>query len=417
MTTNPSEISEELSTVSRQSTFRALRHRNFRLYWTGQIISQAGSWMQIVAQGWLVYRLTDSPLMLGLVTFLPLLPVAPLSLLAGVLSDHIPRRTLILITEIILALQALAMAALIWLDVIQIWHVIVLSFIMASAAAIEQPARLAFIVDTVGKEDLPSAIGLNSSMYNLARILGPTLAGVLLAAFGEAGCFLINGVSYLAVIVALLVMRLPPHAKKEDRMRLGGSLMQGLKYTWNMRQIRGLMLIVAISSFFTLPYLSLMPVFSRDVLQAGPQGLGLLMAAVGVGAILGALWVAGMGEGKRGRWLTWANLLAPLALVMFSFSRSFALSLLLVAFVGAGNAVRQTLANSLIQLTTENQYHGRVMSVFNLLFNGMSRFGALGVGAFAEVIGVPWAVGGSAVISAVLSLFLVLFMPDLDRMT
>jgi MFS family permease len=398
-------------------TFRALRHRNFRLYWSGQVVSLIGSWMQIVAQGWLVYQLTDSPLMLGLVNFVGLVPVVPISLLSGVISDWLPRRNLILVTELVLMLQALAMALLTLLGVIQAWQVVVLSFVQGAAAALEQPARLAFVVDTVGKEDLTNAVALNSSAYNVARIIGPAIAGVLVAWVGEAGCFYINGLSYGAVILALLAIRLPRQARPKERLQVAGSLMSGLKYTWNTKTIRSLMIIVAISSFFTLPYIALMPAFAKDVLGAGPQGLGFLMTAVGLGAIGGALLVANIQAGRRGKWLMVGNVMGPAFLVLFCLSHSFLLSLGVVVLVGASNAVRQTLANSLIQLTAADEYHGRVMSVFNLLFNGMSRAGAMGVGAVAEFTGTPLALGASAVLSLAAGLAMVWGMPEVTRMS
>jgi MFS family permease len=398
-------------------TFRALRHRDFRLFWAGQTVSLIGTWMQVVAQGWLVYRLTDSPLMLGLVNVVPLLPVVPLSLLGGVISDRLPRRNLIITTEIVLMLQAFVLAILIWLDVVQVWHILFLSFILGAASAVEQPARLAFVVDTVDKEDLTNAVALNSSMYNSARIIGPTIAGVLLAWIGEAGCFLANGLTYSAVILALLAVRLPPHTVPTQPIGVADSLSAGLRYVWGTTAIRALMAIVAVSSFLTLPYIALMPVFARDVLGAGPEGLGFLMTGVGVGALAGALAVATIEEGRRGKWLSWGNIMGPIFVFLFCLSRSFPLSLALVLVVGASNAVRQTLANSLIQIISPTEYHGRVMSVFNLLFNGMSRMGALGVGAVAEFAGAPGALGLGAIVSLIFGSIVIWRMPYVYRLT
>lgn len=403
-------------------TFQALRHRNFRLYWFGQIVSLTGTWMQIVAQGWLVYRLTDSPLMLGLVNVVGLLPVVPISLLGGAISDRVPRRSLILVTEIVLMGQAFVLALLTYSGMIQVWHVMVLSFVLGAAAALEQPARLAFIMDVVGKEDLTNAVALNSSVYNAARIVGPAIAGVLVASIGEAGCFFVNGVTYLAVILALLAIRLPQQVQKPggepvEQPRLAGSVVDGLKYTWNTRVIRSLMIIVALSSFLTLPYIALMPVFAGSVLQTGPEGLGFLMTSVGVGAITGALLVANVRPGHRGRWLTVANVVAPLFLLLFCFSQTFFASIVLVLFVGGGNAVRQTLANSMIQLNTADVYHGRVMSVFNLTFNGMSRVGALVIGGVAEFSGAPLAIGAGAAVSVLVGVAIIWLMPEVRQLT
>ena len=397
-------------------TLRALRHRNFRLYWSGQIVSQVGAWMQVVALGWLVYRITDSPLMLGLVNFIGLVPVVPISLLAGVISDWLPRRNLIIVTELILASQAIVLAVLTGLDLIRPWHIVILSFVLGAAAALEQPARLAFVVDTVGKEDLTNAVALNSSVYNTARIVGPAIAGVLVAWIGEAGCFLINGVTYLAVVIALLAIRLPHRAKPEERLHIANGLANGLRYVWDTKLIRSLLVIVAVSSFFTLPYIALMPAFARDVLEGGPKGLGFLMTAVGIGAIGGALLVANIRVGRRGKWLMLGNIIGPAFLIIFCLSQSFVQSLFVVALVGISNAVRQILANSLLQLSASEEYHGRVMSVFNLLFNGMSRAGALGVGAVAEFTGAPLALGASAIISLVFGVVIVRGMPEVAQL-
>jgi MFS family permease len=395
---------------------RALRHRNFRLYWSGQIVSQIGTWMQIVAQSWLVYRLTDSPLMLGVVSFAPLVPVIPISLLGGVISDRFPRRRLILITETVLLLQALAMAVLRWLDVIQVWHVILLSVVLGAAAALEQPARLALVADTVDKEDLTSAVALNSASYNVARVVGPSLAGLLLVWIGEAGCFLVNSASFVAVILALLAMRLPPWIAPEKRLAVGSGLVDGFRYVWNTGTIRGLMAIIALSSLLTLPYIALMPVFAKDVLHIGPTGLGFLLAGSGIGAIAGALVAANLHIRRRGLWLVGSNVVGPALLVLFCLSRSFPASLVLIVLVGASNALRLTLATSLIQILALERFRGRLMSIFYLLSNGMQQAGALGMGAMAELSSVPWAVGVGALVSVALGLVFFWRLSDVRRL-
>lgn len=375
-----------------------------------------GTWMQIVAQGWVVYNLTDSALMLGLVNFVALLPVLPISLIGGVLSDRFPRRKLMIVTESILMLQALLMAALIWLDMIQVWHVILLSFVLGAAAAMEQPARLAFVVDLVGKEDLSNAVALNSSGYNTARIIGPAIAGLVIASFGEAACFTLNSITYLVLILALLVIRVPQQPRTTERIRMVGSLKDGFKYIQGSKVIPGLLFIIAIASFLTIPYIALMPVFARDILKVGPEGLGFLLTAVGVGAILGALIVAYLHAGRRGKWLTIANVIGPIFLVLFVISGSLPLSLLLVIMVGASNAIRLTLANSLTQLNTTDEFHGRVMSIFNLLFNGMSRVGALVIGGLTEFTTIAWALGAGAALSAVIGVVVIYRMPKIHQL-
>lgn len=386
------------------------------MFWFGQIVSLVGTWMQIVAQSWLVYRLTDSPFMLGLVNVMGLLPVVPVSLLAGVISDRFSRRNLIIIADVVLMFQALLIATLTWLGLIQVWHVIVLSFVLGAATALEQPARLAFVVDTVGKEDLTNAVALNTSVFNTARIIGPSVAAVTVVWIGEAGCFFVNGISYLAVIAALLAIRLPPQAAPRTHQRMAGSLASGLKFVWGSQTIRGLLTIVTIASFFTMSYVALTTVFAEEVLQAGASGFGFLMTAVGVGALVGALTVANIQEGHRGRWLTVGNVLGPAVLIVFCLSRSLPLSLVLLAIVAVSSAVRQTLANSLIQIATPEDYQGRVMSIFNLIFNGMGRIGVLGIGGLAEFTGIAWAVGLGAVISLLWGLIVIWRMPYVHRL-
>ncbi|MCP4361670.1 MAG: MFS transporter [Chloroflexi bacterium] len=382
-----------LPTSRRFQTFRALRHRNFRLFWLGQIVSLTGTWMQTIAQGWLVYELTDSPFMLGLVNFISLVPVVPVSLVAGVISDRFSRRTIVLIAEIILLLQAAVLALLILTDVIQVWHLMLLSFVLGAAVALEQPARLALVVDMVGREDLSNAIALNSAVFNGARIIGPAAAGLLVAAVGVAGCFILNSATYLVAIITLVFIKLPPHIKPETPLKVGGSMVSGFKYVWGNKTVRALMAIVTVTSFFSLSFVVLATIFASDVLDAGPTGLGFLMAGVGIGAVIGALIVANLQAGHRGKWLTIGNVIGPAILILFALSSSFAISFILIVLVGISNAIRQTLATSLIQITTPEEYQGRVMSIFNLLFNGMSRLGNLGVGAAAEVTGVAAAVG------------------------
>ncbi|MFC1922349.1 MFS transporter [Chloroflexota bacterium] len=409
--------SDSLAAASRWSrTIRSLRHRDFRIYWTGQVVSMVGTWMQIVAQGWIVYALTDSPLMLGLVSFAGLLPVLPISLAAGVLSDRYSRRSIMMVTESVLMLQAFAMAALIWLDVIQVWHIILLSFILGAAAAMEQPARLAIVADIVGDEDLSNAVALNSGGNNTARIIGPSIAGLIIATYGGAACFLINGITYLVFILALFAIRVPRQSLSSDQERFVTSLSDGFKYIMQSKVILGLLFIISVASFLTIPYIALMPVFAKDILQVGASGLGFLLTAVGVGAILGAILVAYLQPGRRGKWLTIANFVGPVFLVLFSFSGTLPLSLLFVVFVGASNAIRLTLANSLAQLNSAKEYHGRVMSIFNLLFNGMSRVGALFIGGFAELTNIAWVLGISAAASAIIGLVVIYRMPQVRRL-
>lgn len=404
-----------LSASRVQFLFRALRHHNYRLYLPGQFVSQVGSSMQVMAQGWLVYRLTDSPLMLGLVSFIGLLPVVPMTFLAGVISDRYPRRKLMIITESVLMLQALVLAVIVWLDVVVIWHIIVLSFVYGIAAALEQPSRLTFVSDIVGEEDLTNAVALNASAYNSARIVGPAFAGLLIAGVGEAGCFFINALTYLVFILALVVMRVPSLRIERPKLNLAGSWANGMVYSWREHTIRDILIVVATASFFLFHYLTLMPIFARDILQVGPTGLGSLMAATGVGSIIGAMMVAGMHKGHRGKWLNISNVLASVFLIFFVLSRFYLLSVILIILVGVSNAIRTTLGNSLLQLYSSEEYRGRVMSLFFLAFSGMTQVGTLAAGALADVIGATTAVTIFAAINLLLALAFIWGMPRLYR--
>jgi predicted MFS family arabinose efflux permease len=345
--------------------------------------------------------------MLGLINLVGLLPVVPITMISGVISDRYSRRNIILITECVMMSQAFVFAILTWSGLINVWHIIILSFIHGAAASFEQPVRLAIIAELVGPDDLTNAVALNSAVYNSARIIGPAIAGVIVGLWGEAGCFLINGISFIGVILAVLRMNFPQKREGKDSLQLGRSMLQGAQYIWEERNIRTLMGIVAYSSFLTLPYIALLPAFAQDILEVGPEGLGILMTGIGVGALLGALSIAGVRSGRRGFWLAVANIAGPALLILFTFSRSITLSIPLIVLVGGSNAIRQSIANSLIQLLSLNEFHGRVMSIFNLIFNGMSRFGALLLGGLAEFIGISWALGLGGLLSLTLSMVVV----------
>jgi MFS family permease len=324
---------------------------------------------------------------------------------------------LIMFTEAVLAAQAFAMAALTWFDAIQVWHVILLSFVLGSAGALEQPARLAFVADTVGKEDLTNAVALNAAAQNGARIAGPSIAGLLVAWIGEAGCFAVNAVTYLVVIVALAAVRLPSREAAREPPGLTRGVIDGLEYVWQERTIRALVGVVAISSFLALSYVTLLPAFAGEVLGLGPEGLGFLMTGVGIGAIGGAVVVSGVKAGRRGKWLAFSHLVSSTILVVFCLTRSLSLSVALIALIGAASAVRNTLANSLLQINARDEYQSRVMSVYNLMFNGMSRVGALGIGGIAQVTGVAWAIGLGATASVLWGLILIARMPHVHRLS
>ena len=375
--------------------FSALHNREFRRYWAAQMLSQSGAWMQTTAQSWLVYRLTGSALALGATWFLPLLPVIPLTLLGGALADRMPRRRLIILTQSGLLLQALLLTLLTALGLIQVWHIMVLEFFLGALGALDVPARQSLLLEMVGPADLPNAVGLNAAAFNAARVIGPALAGILIARVGEAGCFGINAASFSIVIVTLIFLRLPFPATLDRRGSLGGSVLAGVTYLRGQPDLLRMIGILSLCSLVFAPYV-VVPVFARDVLHVDATGLGLLMAAVGVGAVVGGLLAAGYQGTRRLAWLIGASLVFGLGQIAFALSSAFALSALLLAVGGAAFVVSQSLTNSLLQLHTPGELRGRVLSFYALLSIGSGRLGGLLIGAGASVWSAPLALAGGA---------------------
>ena len=388
-------------------TFAALKHRNYRLFWSGQIISLIGTWMQTVGQGWLVLSLTNSPFKLGLVSMAGSLPVLLFTLWGGVVADRVNKRKLIITTQTCAMLLAFTLAILVTLKVIQVWHIVMLAFFLGTVNSFDTPTRQAFVVEMVGKEDLTNAIGLNSAMFNTARMAGPAIAGLLIAALGVAGCFWLNGVSFIAVIIGLAFIQ---NTFKAER-REGGSplknLLEGLRYLWSNKVVLALIANVAVSSIFGMPYMMLMPVFAKQVLHGGPSTYGMLLSAAGAGAILGALIVATRGaKVRKGTTILLGSGLFALFLFLFSFSHWFGVSLVLLMVTGFAMITQNVTTNSLIQTAVPDFLRGRIMSVYVLMFMGMFPLGSLQAGSVAQVLGAPWAVRIGAVICGLFALFL-----------
>jgi MFS family permease len=380
-------------------TLRALRHRNFRLFFSGQLISLIGTWMQSIAQDWLVYRLTGSVLLLGLVAFLNHIPVLVLAPVAGIVADRSNRHRTILITQSASMILALVLAILTLIGAVEVWHILTLTTLLGVAMAFDIPARQAFLMDMVGRDDLLNAIALNSSMFNAARIIGPAVAGLMVASIGEGWCFVANGVSYVAVIVGLLMMRLAPYARPEPIGSIIAHMAEGLQFARRAAPVRILLVMVGIVSLVAMPYTVLMPVFADDVLHGGARGLGLLMGATGIGALLGALKLASKrGVQGLGGWVWMASVTFGLSLVLFAMSRRFWLSVALLMPVGFGMMVQMGATNTLLQVMTPDRLRGRVMALYSMMFIGMAPIGALLGGAVASTIGAPWtvAIGGIA---------------------
>jgi MFS family permease len=410
-------IVEPRLSLALPQTFRALRHRNYRLWWSGQLVSLTGTWMQTVAQSWLVFQLTNSAFLLGLTGFIGSLPILLLSLWGGVVADRVHKRNLLVATQTTAMLQAFLLAFLTWSGKVRVEHVLIMAAILGVVNAFDAPARQAFTIEMVGKEDLMNAIALGSTLFNAARILGPAIAGVLLAVIGTAGCFTLNGVSFLAVIAGLLAMRLPSSPRAATSESALQNLKEGLAYVRSNSTVLSLLALVGTTSLFGMSYVTLMPIFARDVLKMGAQGLGFLTAAAGIGALVGALTLASLGRFRRkGLLLTAGNLLFPAAMAAFAFSRSFPLSLLCLVVAGWAMVAQNATANTLVQTTVPDHLRGRVMSVYTMLFMGMMPFGNLQAGTIASRFGAPFAVGLGAAICALAALLILWRLPQLRRL-
>ena len=379
--------------------FRALRHRNYRLFFCGQIISLIGTWMQSIAQAWLVYRLTQSSLLLGLVGFAGQIPVLLFAPLGGLLADRHSRHRIVIGTQTSAMVLAFILAALTLLKHIQVWEVMVLAAMLGVVNAFDIPARQAFIVEMVVPEDLINAIALNSAMFNGARILGPAIAGITVAAIGEGWCFFANGVSYIAVIVGLLLMVVTPRVRTRRNASGLESVLEGFRFTMHTGPIRALLLLLGLVSLTGMPYAVLMPIFADKILHSGARGLGLLMGSTGVGALVATLVMAARREVHGlGRWILYASAGFGLSLILFSFSRSLLLSVALLLPAGFAMLIQMASSNTLIQTMVPDELRGRVMSVYSMMFMGMAPFGALLAGAIANRIGSPLTVAAGGAI-------------------
>jgi MFS family permease len=397
-------------------TFRALRNRDYRLLWCGQLVSLTGSWMQSVAQGWLVLRLTDSPFQLGVVGFCSYAPVLVFALAAGAVADRVPRRAALVCTQLTATAVALTLGILTGLGVIRVWHVALLALGQGTAAAFDIPVRQALLQDLVGREDLQNAIALNSTAFNGARMVGPALAGLLLPLVGEATLFLLNAASYGAVITGLMMMRSAGRPEAPSGGSWTAAIRSGVAYAARSRRVRALLVLVATSSVFGLSYTVLMPVFARDVLGAGSRGLGLLMGAAGLGATTGALYLAGRTSSRgSGRLVAGALASFGASLIVLGLSRSFALSLAAVTVAGAAMIVQMATSNTLLQLSAPSEMRGRIVSLYMLSFIGTAPFGALLAGWVADAFGAPWAAAGGGVVCLGAAGLFALRIPALRR--
>jgi MFS family permease len=369
---------------------RAFRHRNYRLFFSGQLISLTGTWMQSVAESWLVFRLTGSAALLGVSSFVSLAPVFLFATVGGTVADRASRHRIIIATQSASMVLPLILAALTFTGAVRVWHVLVLAGCLGVVNAFDIPARQAFLVEMVGRDDLMNAIALNSSMVNGARVVGPAVAGLLVAAIGEGWCFLLNGLSYIAVITGLLLMEVPPKPRAAATRSAWRDTMAGFAFVARTAPVKALLVLLGVVSFAGMPYSVLMPVFAESILHGGARGLGLLMGASGLGALGGALSLVRRG-GVRGlgRWVATASASFGVALVAFSLSRSFWLSALLLIPVGGSMMVQMASSNTLIQAMVPDALRGRVMAVYSMMFMGMAPFGALWAGWSRDGSGRP----------------------------
>jgi MFS family permease len=374
-----------------QRIVRALRHRNFRLFFAGQSISSIGTWMQRVAMSWLVYRLTGSALLLGVVNFTGQAPTLLFTPFAGVIADRYDRHRLLIATQVMAMVQAALIAVLVLTHVIAVWHLVVLSLFLGIVNAFDTPIRQAMVVEMIeNREDLSNAIALNSSMVNGARLVGPSVAGILIATVGEGLCFLLNAISYVAVIVALMAMTIAPKYVRMQRPRLWQAWREGVIYAFESLPIRSVLLLLAVVSFMGMPYATLLPIFAQEVLHGGAQTLGFLMGAAGIGALAGAMFLA-----SRDNVLGLETVLVVAAmifgggLIAFSQSRVFWLSLGLMVVCGFGMMVHMAASNTLVQTFVDDDKRGRVMSLYTMSLRGMVPLGSLIAGGLASHIGAP----------------------------
>lgn len=391
---------------------RALRYRNFRLFAGGQLISLIGTWMQTVAQSWLVYRLTGKAAMLGLVAFAGQFPVFVLALAGGMAADHMRAHRLILITQGSSMVLTFILAVLTLTGHVAIWHIVLISLLLGVVTAFDIPARQVFVAETVARPDLMNAIALNSSMFNGARIVGPAVAGLLLAAVGEGWCFLANSVSYVAVLAGLLAMRLEPRAAG-NRPQGGRAVLDGLRFIWGATPVRDLLGLLGLLSLMGMPYSVLMPIFADQILHGGARAMGLLMGVSGVGALAGALTLALRRTARGlGYWVAAGAAGFSLALMVFAVSRSFPLSVALMLPLGYTLMVEMASSNTLIQMMIPDALRGRVMSVYSMMFMGMAPVGSLAAGTLAHHLGAPLtvALGGAGCLAA--SLVFILRLPQ-----
>jgi MFS family permease len=401
-----------------QHPFGALRHRNFRLFFSGQLVSLIGTWMHQVARSWLVLELTNSAFYVGFVAALGTLPVLLFSLYAGAVADRMSKLRLIIMTQTAAMVLSFALAALVLTGAVTVWHIVIIATLIGVVNAFDVPGRQSFFIELVGRDDLMNAIALNSSSFNVTRILGPSVAGLLIGLVGVGACFLLDGVSFMAVIAALLVIRIPPFRRPATRPSAWAHIGEGLRYVASDRRIMALVINIAVLSIFGYPFLVLLPVVAKQVLGKGAIEFGWMSSAVGAGALTGALLLAAFARQiPKGRVLRWASVSFGVVLAAFAAARGLPLALLVLVGLGFVMITNNATTNTLLQTLAPDDMRGRVMSVYTLAFVGMGPIGAFQAGYFADRFGAPAALGGGAVICLIASLVLFWRVPGLRELS
>lgn len=374
-------------------TFSALKYPNYRLWFFGQLISLFGTWMQITAQSFLVFELTHSPAYLGYVSFAFGLPSWLFMLYGGVIADRVPRRTLLIVAQFCMMMLALVLAGVTFMSLIRPWHIVIFVLGLGFANAFDAPARQAFVIDLVGREDITNAVALNSTIFNLSSVVGPAIAGVVYALLGPACCFALNGLSFIAVIVALLLMKVKPNNTLHQTTSALSSMKEGIRYVWVHPVIRTLICLVAATAMFGFAYITLIPAWAVTILGGDATTNGLMHSARGAGAVLGALLIASLGQFRfKGKLLTAGTFFLPVLMIVFAFVRSLLISLFVLLFMGLALLLIINLSNVLLQTLVSDNLRGRVMSVYSLTHFGFMPIGGLFAGGIAEYVGEPFTV-------------------------
>jgi MFS family permease len=398
-------------------TFSALRQRNFRLFWSGALVSNLGGWMQVVGQNWLVLALTGSPFLLGLVSFIANLPMLGLSLVGGVVADRNSRKTVLLVTQNCQALLMLIMAILSFLNIINIWMIIVIVFLLGIVQAFNSPAYQTIMLDLVQRKDLMNAIALNSFQFNLTRIIGPGIAGILVSVVGVAACFFINSLSFMAVVAALLMVRLPAPVPILIKRSVLQEIQESLNYLRRNSGLSGLLIVASLFSFFVFPYLTLLPVFVQKVFKSGPGDYGILLSSVGVGALISALMVANISERlqHKSRFMNWGMLIMVIGLLLFGLSSNFILTMIALALAGGAMVAVNTTMNTIVQSTVPEELRGRILSVWTLCTVGFMPLGNLQSGIVAEQWGAPASTIINTILFVIITGIVFLLIPKMRR--